>query len=173
MPHLEPEVHLYAIREAVVRAAGISPTDLPDAFRINSGYAVVARTEQVRDRLVAKTAEIIRKISCDAVEVPTRWHTYLVREVPKRLRSADGLPLLVADTIKTEVETQTRQKPVSVRMSRYSDPSDERPTASWLVSFLDPISRPFRLFSLSRESVPLNRHSSATNALLARLADVQ
>src|ERR1700682_3838361 len=161
MPHLEPEVHLYAIREAVVRAAGISPTDLPDAFRINSGYAVVARTEQVRDRLVAKTADIIRKISCDAVEVPTRWHTYLVREVPKRLRSADGLPLLVSDTIKTEVETQTRQKPVSVRMSRYSDPSDERPTASWLVSFLEPVSRPFRLFSQSRESVRLSRRSKA------------
>jgi len=161
MPHLEPEVHLYAIREAVVRAAGISPTDLPDASRINSGYAVVARTEQVRDRLVAKTAEIIRKISCNAVDVPTRWHTYLVREVPKRLRSADGLPLLVSDTIKTEVETQTRQKPVSVRMSRYSDPSDERPTASWLVSFLEPVSRPFRLFSQSRESVPLSRRSRA------------
>jgi hypothetical protein len=27
------------------------------------------------------------------------------------MRSADGLPLLVADAIKTEVETQTRQKP--------------------------------------------------------------
>jgi len=160
MPHLEPEVHLYAIREAVVRAAGISPTDLPDAARINSGYAVMARTEQIRDRLVAKTPEIIRKLSCDAVELPTQWHTYVVREVPKRMRSSDGLPLLVAEAIKTEVETQTRQKPVSVRMSRYSDPSDEKPTASWLVSFLEPVSRPFRLFSQSWESYPLKRRSS-------------
>jgi hypothetical protein len=161
MPHLDPEVHLYAIREAVVKAAGISPTDLPDAARINSGYAVMARTEQVRDRLVAKTPEIIRKLSCNAVELPTQWHTYVVREVPKRIRSADGLPLLVAEAIRTEVETQTRQKPVSVKMSRYSDPSDEKPTASWLVSFLEPVSRPFRLFSQSWESVPLKRHSSA------------
>jgi len=161
MPHLEPEVHLYAIREAVVRAAGISPTDLPDAARINSGYAVMARTEQIRDRLVAKTPEIIRKLSCNAVELPTQWHTYVVREVPKRMRSADGLPLLVAEAIRTEVETQTRQKPVSVKMSRFSDPSDEKPTASWLVSFLEPVSRPFRLFSQSWESVPLKKRSSA------------
>jgi hypothetical protein len=160
MPHLEPEVHLYAIREAVVKAAGISPTDLPDAARISSGYAVMARTEQVRDRLLEKAEEIKRKISCDAVEVHTRWHTYLVREVPKRMRSADGLPLLVAESIKTEVETQTRQKPVAVRMSRYSDPSDEKPTASWLVSFLEPVSRPFRLFSQSRESTPLKNKRS-------------
>jgi hypothetical protein len=96
----------------VVRAAGISPTDLPDAAWMTTGCAVMASTEHVRDRLVAKAAEIIPKISCDAVEVASRWYTYVVRELPKRMRSADGLLLLVAESIKTEVEPRLGRNPV-------------------------------------------------------------
>ena len=160
MPHLQPEVHLYAIREAVAQAAKIPPADVPTASKVNSGYAIHARTEQVRDQLIEKASEIAKKLNCKAVELSSSWYTYVVQDVPKRIRNADGIPLLIADSIQAEVETQTRIPPTSVRLSKHCDLSDESPTATWLISFLQPIPRPFRLFSQSRLSALVTKISA-------------
>ncbi|WPJ65552.1 hypothetical protein SMAC4_13944 [Sordaria macrospora] len=138
----------FAIRKEVQTFLRLAPTDIPACHKVPTGFALVPKDDAARQTLMAHKDEISSRFGCVQVEVPKKWVTYAVPNVPMTMRLG-MVPVDTTTAIKDEVLVQTGQEPVALRPSQSYHPGEAY--ATWLISFDRPVS-PFRLFDVSNVS---------------------
>ncbi|WPJ64008.1 hypothetical protein SMAC4_13714 [Sordaria macrospora] len=138
----------FAIRKEVQTFLRLAPTDIPGCHKVPTGFALVPKDDAARQTLMAHKDEISSLFGCIQVEVPKKWVTYAVPNVPMTMRLG-MVPVDTTTAIKDEVLVQTGQEPVALRPSQSYHPGEAY--ATWLISFDRPVS-PFRLFDASNVS---------------------
>jgi hypothetical protein len=115
---------------------------------VNSGWAIRAADIPTRDLLVQRQSEWAEDLDANTVEANQKWHTYIVSNCPRGLTDLYGNTITDYDAaVREEVICQAGHTPVSIRLVR--NDSANLPTKSLLVSFLQPITRPWSLFGTS------------------------
>ncbi|KAM5357129.1 hypothetical protein ACJZ2D_016591 [Fusarium nematophilum] len=142
----------YAIRTHISGKLGIDLGRIPQAIQVNTGWAIRTTDSTTRDLLIQRQAEWANDLGATAVERSEKWYTYVIPECPRRLTDLHGNEVDYDVAIKDEIISQTGVTPVSIRASRHN--SDELPTRTLLVSFLQPTRRYWRLTLVSMSRRP-------------------
>jgi hypothetical protein len=137
---------LFAVRTTVQEALGLKTGDIISAQAIPTGVALRPRNQEIRDRIVTEQAKVCTALQATKVELPQKWYSYAVQGCPKRISTLAGEWVDTQPLIHKEVLAQTGIKPVECRISRHQSDS---PTATWIISFLQPVESHFRLFDSS------------------------
>ncbi|KID81211.1 Endonuclease/exonuclease/phosphatase [Metarhizium guizhouense ARSEF 977] len=143
----------YAIRTYIAGRLGIELGRVPQASRTKTGWAVRTADLTTRDLLIQRQSDWIDELGAIKAEASQKWYTYIVDDCPRHLYDLQGQPVDQEAATLEEITSQTGLEPVSVRPTR-SD-SDQLPTKSLLVSFLEPTKRRWRLFGCSRLARPI------------------
>ncbi|KAG5930788.1 hypothetical protein E4U60_006804 [Claviceps pazoutovae] len=137
----------YAIRRAVADQSEIPLHRVPAATQTKTGWAIKPTDAPTRDLLLAKEASWSSTLGASKVDRHDVWHTYVVRNCPRRLFSLTGESIDVPEAAKEEVLTQTAQQPVDIQVihvARGNGASVEK--MALVVSFLRRVERRWRLF---------------------------
>jgi len=138
----------YAIRTHIAGRLGIELGRVPQASRTKTGWAVRIADLTTRDLLIQQQSDWIDELGAIKAEASQKWYTYIVDDCPRHLYDLQGQPVDQEAATLEEITSQTGLEPVSVRPTRSG--SDQLPTKSLLVSFLEPTKRRWRLFGCSR-----------------------
>ncbi len=138
----------YSIRTHIAAKVGIDLHQIPAAFPVNSGWAIRAADAAARDLIVERQSEWAEDLGAKSVEVSKKWYTYVVSNCPRRLTDLQGNEADYDAAVKDEIACQTNLTPVSIRPSRHD--SNDLPSKTLIVSFLEPTKKPWRLFGSSR-----------------------
>ncbi|KAG6018262.1 hypothetical protein E4U40_000487 [Claviceps sp. LM458 group G5] len=141
----------YAIRRAVADQSDIPLHRVPAATRTKTGWAIKPTDAPTRDLLLAKEASWSSTLGASKVDRHEVWHTYVVKNCPRLLRSLTGESINVLEAAKEEALTQTAQQPVDVHVARGTGATVENVTL--VVSFLRPVERRWRLFGASQFAI--------------------
>ncbi|KAA8623971.1 hypothetical protein SMACR_09561, partial [Sordaria macrospora] len=106
----------FAIRKEVQTFLRLAPTDIPGCHKVPTGFALVPKNDAVRQTLLAHKDEISARFGCVQVEVPKKWATYAVQNVPMMMRLG-MVPVDTTTAIKDEMLVQTSQEPIALRPS--------------------------------------------------------
>ncbi|EXU95294.1 hypothetical protein X797_011621 [Metarhizium robertsii] len=87
-------------------------------------------------------------LGASAVEASQKWHTYAVKNCPRRLTDLYGNELDYDTAVRDEINHQTGLTPVSIRTPRRDN--EQLPYKTLIISFLEPTKRPWSLFGTSR-----------------------
>ncbi|KAG6288810.1 hypothetical protein E4U09_005334, partial [Claviceps aff. purpurea] len=125
---LEPDAptwdkEAYAIRRAVAERSDIPLHRVPAATRTKTGWAIKPTDAPTRDLLLAKEASWSSTLGASKVDRHEVWHTYVVRNCPRRLLSLTGESIDVLEAAKEEVLTQTAWQPVDKPIAELQDAS--------------------------------------------------
>ncbi|KJZ68809.1 hypothetical protein HIM_11802 [Hirsutella minnesotensis 3608] len=138
----------YAIRTHIAARVGMDLRRVPAAFPVNTGWAIQTSDAATRDLLVQRQADWASELGARLVEVSQKWHSYVVADCPRRLTDLRGIEVNYDQAVREEIICQTGLEPISIRTSRHD--SGNMPHQTLIVSFLEPTSRPWRLFGASR-----------------------
>ncbi|KAJ6437988.1 (S)-coclaurine N-methyltransferase [Purpureocillium lavendulum] len=138
----------YAIRTHIAAKVGIDLQQIPAAFPVNSGWAIRTADAATRDLIVQRQSEWADDLGAKSVEVSKKWYTYVVSNCPRRLTDLQGNEADYDAAVKDEIACQTNLTPISIRPSRHD--SNDLPSKTLIVSFLEPTKKPWRLFGSSR-----------------------
>lgn len=138
----------YAIRTHIAAKVGIDLHRVPAAFKVNSGWAIRTTDAAIRDLIVQRQSEWSEDLDAASVEVGQKWFTYVVSNCPRRLTDLQGNEVNYDVAVKDEIACQTGCIPISIRASRHD--TNDLPSKTLIVSFLEPTQRPWRLFGSSR-----------------------
>lgn len=138
----------FAIRTHLADKLGIKLDAIPQASRTKTGWAIRPADLDIRNKIINEEACWAPALGADAVELATKWITYVVSECPRSLTDLLGKTVDYEAALKDEVEAQTGLRAVSCRPSRLDDPT--QPTKTLLISFLEQPKHAFRLFGTSR-----------------------
>ncbi|CCC14518.1 unnamed protein product [Sordaria macrospora k-hell] len=142
------DTETFAIRQEVTKLLRLPSTDIAGCHKVPTGFALVPKNDGARQTLLARKDEIGAHFGCVQVEVPKKWATYAVQNVPMTMRLGMA-PVDTTAAIEEEVFVQTGQKAVALRPSQHYRPGEAFTT--WLISFEKPVSS-FRLFDDSNVS---------------------
>ncbi|KAG6170835.1 hypothetical protein E4U11_001617 [Claviceps purpurea] len=120
MVRLEPDAptwdkEAYAIRRAVADRSEIPLHRVLAATRTKMGWAIKPTDAPTRDLLLAKEASWTSTLGASKVDRHGVWHTYVVKNCPRRLFSLTEESIDVLEAAKEEVLTQTAWQPVDGR----------------------------------------------------------
>ncbi|KAK4068311.1 hypothetical protein Purlil1_13840 [Purpureocillium lilacinum] len=138
----------YAIRTHIGAIVGIDLHQILAAFPVNSGWAIRTADAAARDLIVERQSEWAEDLGAKSVEVSKKWYTYVVSNCPRRLGDLHGNEADYDAAVKDEIACQTKLTPVSIRPRRHD--SNDLPSKTLIVSFLEPTKKPWRLFGSSR-----------------------
>ncbi|KAL6404545.1 hypothetical protein AUP68_13938 [Ilyonectria robusta] len=138
----------FAIRTHLADKLGIKLDAIPQASRTKTGWAIRPANLDIRNKIINEEACWAPALGADAVELATKWITYVVSECPRSLTDLFGKTVDYEAALKDEVEAQTGLRAVSCRPSRNDDPT--QPTKTLLISFLEQLKHAFCLFGTSR-----------------------
>ncbi|KAJ4380932.1 hypothetical protein N0V85_008705, partial [Neurospora sp. IMI 360204] len=100
----------FAIRKEVQFLLRLASTDIPGCHKVPSGFALVPKDDAVRQTILAHKDRIGARFGCIQIEVPKKWVTYAVQNVPMTMRLGTA-PLDTTTAIKDEVLVQAGQEP--------------------------------------------------------------
>ncbi|KAM4066293.1 endonuclease-reverse transcriptase domain-containing protein [Hirsutella rhossiliensis] len=115
--------------------------DLRVFVRLNA--AAPARNHE---RYAIRT-HIAARVGIDLRRVPAAFPVNTA-DCPRRLTDLRGIEINYDEAVREEIVCQTGLEPISIRTSRHD--SGDMPRQTLIVSFLEPTSRPWRLFGDSR-----------------------
>ncbi|KAG6129957.1 hypothetical protein E4U12_004447, partial [Claviceps purpurea] len=118
----------YAIRQAIAEQSDIPLHRVPAATRTKTGWAIKPTDAPTRDLLLAKEASWSSTLGASKVDRHEVWHTYVVRNCPRLLRSLTGDSIDTLAAAKEEALAQTAQEPVDVHVARGTGASVENVT---------------------------------------------
>lgn len=124
-------------RAEVTSKLGLEITDIPRAFPIPTGWALEGKNDFIRQNIITKA-----RSEGWEVDEPLTWFSYVVKDVPKTLRSHNSVRV-TNDLIPQEVEGVTGQKPHHISVSQYSNDNDN--LQNLIVSFRKPVRPGFRV----------------------------
>ncbi|CCC05600.1 unnamed protein product [Sordaria macrospora k-hell] len=113
----------FAIRKEVQTFLRLAPPTSLVAIRSLQVFALVPKNDAVRQTLLAHKDEISARFGCVQVEVPKKWVTYAVQNVPMTMRLG-MVPVDTTTAIKDEMLVQTSQEPIALRPSQYYHPGE-------------------------------------------------
>jgi hypothetical protein len=138
----------YTVRTHIAGKLGIGLQKIPQANRCKTGWAVRTSDLATRDLLINRQNEWAGDLGAATVETRQKWFTYVVPECPRRITDLRGFEVDQVAAIEDEVKAQTGMAPISIRNSQHD--SDEHPTKTLIISFLQPSKRRWRLFGTSQ-----------------------
>ncbi|KAL6405974.1 high-affinity glucose transporter RGT2 [Ilyonectria robusta] len=138
----------FAIRTHLADKLGIKLDAIPQASRTKTGWAIRPANLDIRNKIINEEACWAPALGATAVELATRWITYVIADCPRNLTDLMGKTVDYEAALKDEVEAQTGLRAISCRPSRNDDPTE--PTKTLLISFLEQPKHSFRLFGTSR-----------------------
>ncbi|KAG6062872.1 hypothetical protein E4U32_001868 [Claviceps aff. humidiphila group G2b] len=127
----------YAIRRVVVDRSDMPLHRVPAATRTKTEWAIKPTDAPTRDLFLVKELSWSSILGASKVDRHEIWHTYVVRNCPRRLFSLTGESIDVLEAAKEEALTQTAQQPVNVHVMRGNGASVDNVTI--VVSFLRPV----------------------------------
>ncbi|KAJ3499128.1 hypothetical protein NLG97_g581 [Lecanicillium saksenae] len=145
----------FQIRLALNEKLALTTQDIQDIKPTNTGWALVARNEEIQKKIIEQQTEWGPSIDLHTAEKQVTWYTYLIKDFPSELRSYDDSILDFDKTIGEEIVAQTGQTPVQWRRS--NKPSLDPTTTTLIISFNQPIRGNFRLFGLGAYSFLLTK----------------
>ncbi|KAI1690336.1 Exo-endo-phos-2 domain containing protein [Pyrenophora tritici-repentis] len=151
----------FAARMAIVKAIKeITPSDIPTAKHIKTGWAITPRNDKIKALLMGQENRelMIRAVEGESARLPERWVNYAVQGVESSYRTITGesIPTTIDDIV-SEALSQTGIEPASCRPSRHG-PTEGRTT--WIISFTRPV-RSFRLFGTGDYAHEIKKNSPA------------
>ncbi|KAF7566279.1 hypothetical protein PtrM4_145990 [Pyrenophora tritici-repentis] len=151
----------FAARMAIVKAIKeITPSDIPTAKHIKTGWAITPRNDKIKALLMGQENRelMIRAVEGESARLPERWVNYAVQGVESSYRTITGesIPTTIDDIV-SEALFQTGIEPASCRPSRHG-PTEGRTT--WIISFTRPV-RSFRLFGTGDYAHEIKKNSPA------------
>ncbi|KAI1688279.1 Exo-endo-phos-2 multi-domain protein [Pyrenophora tritici-repentis] len=149
----------FAARMAIVKAIKeITPSDIPTAKHIKTGWAITPRNDKIKALLMGQENRelMIRAVEGESARLPERWVNYAVQGVESSYRTITGesIPTTIDDIV-SEALSQTGIEPASCRPSRHG-PTEGRTT--WIISFTRPV-RSFRLFGTGDYAHEIKKNS--------------
>jgi hypothetical protein len=154
-----PQLDPFAIRRLIASTLKLDPSRIPDASKTNTGYSVLTKDSATRDLLLDtdNAAEVLRACGGVQISAPEHWHRYAVKEVPSGAwdpvsRTYNPLTL---DMVYEETRVQAGATPRDIKQSRHGA-NKVSGRSTYIISFLEPVG-PFRLFSSSERSKPMNK----------------
>ncbi|KAF7575736.1 hypothetical protein PtrM4_073600 [Pyrenophora tritici-repentis] len=146
---------------AIVKAIKeITPSDIPTAKHIKTGWAITPRNDKIKALLMGQENRelMIRAVEGESARLPERWVNYAVQGVESSYRTITGesIPTTIDDIV-SEALSQTGIEPASCRPSRHG-PTEGRTT--WIISFTRPV-RSFRLFGTGDYAHEIKKNSPA------------
>ena len=140
-----PEDHAYRqltapeARASIASELDLEITDIPRALPVKTGWALQGKDEDVRQTIITKG-----RAKGWTIEESTVWYSYAVADVPKLLRTHNGVkPAL--EVLPQEIEGTTGRKAQNIRPSHHLN--DNADLQNLIVSFTEPVKSGFRLLS--------------------------
>ncbi|KAI1521054.1 hypothetical protein Ptr86124_001422, partial [Pyrenophora tritici-repentis] len=135
----------FAARMAIVKAIKeITPSDIPTAKHIKTGWAITPRNDKIKALLMGQENRelMIRAVEGESARLPERWVNYAVQGVESSYRTITG---------------ENRDRTGELPASRHG-PTEGRTT--WIISFTRPV-RSFRLFGTGDYAHEIKKNSPA------------
>src|ERR1700735_560116 len=138
----------YAIQKHIREKLGIEANRIPAIMQVKTGWAIRATDKATQDLLVQRQADWAGDLEALAIESSQKWYTYTVADCPRTLRDLQGNEVDYNDAIRHEITLQTGLTPINVYPARRN--TDDLPTQTLIVHFLEPTNRPWPLLGNSR-----------------------
>ncbi|KAH6959817.1 hypothetical protein BKA56DRAFT_436705, partial [Ilyonectria sp. MPI-CAGE-AT-0026] len=97
----------FAIRTHLANKLGIKLDAIPQASRTKTGWAIRPANLDIRNKIINEEACWAPALGADAIELATKWITYVVAECPRSLTDLLGRTVDYEAALKDEVEAQT------------------------------------------------------------------
>ncbi|KAF5606674.1 endonuclease reverse transcriptase [Fusarium subglutinans] len=120
------------------------------------GQSPAPASTTVKNTLLNMAGDIISQIGADAVEESSKWHTYIIENVPTNVLIGNKR-IDLTKRIEMEIEAQTGLKPVRAQITRKSDETTGK--AGIIASFTQKPRTRFTLFGTSQLSRALTRNT--------------